>query len=116
MLTVIIIMSVGMIAGYILRKHKKLYQGLDKTVSYVIYLLLFLLGITVGQNETIIRNFHLIGLKALLITVASVLGSIILAAVVFHFFFRHDHIEVEAEDDIQSVSEFSAKKLQGEDA
>ncbi|MBF9014453.1 MULTISPECIES: LysO family transporter [unclassified Oceanispirochaeta] len=116
MLTVIIIMSVGMIAGFILRKYKKLYQGLDKTVSYVIYLLLFLLGITVGQNETIIRNFHLIGLKALLITVASVGGSILLAAVVFHFFFRHDHIELGTEDDVHDGAEVSAKKLQGEDA
>lgn len=99
MLTVIIIMSVGMLAGFILRKYKKLYTGLDKTVSYVIYLLLFLLGITVGQNETIIRNFHIIGLKALLITIASVAGSIILAAIVFHFFFRHEHKELQRDEE-----------------
>ncbi len=93
MLTVIIIMTLGMAAGYLLRKHKKLYRGLDKTVSYVIYLLLFLLGITVGRNDTIVRSFHIIGLKALAITSASVAGSLILGALVFHLFFRHDHVD-----------------------
>ncbi|MDC7234917.1 MAG: LysO family transporter [Spirochaetales bacterium] len=108
MLTVILIMTAGMIAGYLLRKYKKLSKGLDKTVSYVIYLLLFLLGITVGQNETIIRNFHLIGLKAFLITCASVAGSLVLAALVFHFFFRHDHVD--------DTADKGAGVLQGEDA
>lgn len=82
-----------MAGGFIFRKYKRLSGGLDKAVSYAIYLLLFLLGITVGQNKTIIQNFHLIGLKALLITLASIAGSIVLSALVFHFFFRHDHVE-----------------------
>jgi uncharacterized membrane protein YbjE (DUF340 family) len=84
-------MILGMAAGYMLRKFKKLYNRLDKTVSYIIYLLLFLLGLSVGQNRMIINSFHIIGLKALLISAASVAGSILLAALVFHFFFKHDH-------------------------
>lgn len=124
MLTVIIIMSAGMVAGFLLRQYKKLYRGLDKTVSYVIYLLLFLLGLTVGQNETIINNFHLIGVKALLITLASVAGSVSLAALVFHFFFRHEHIdegstqgEPSAPDksDIENSPVLSPERIQGED-
>ncbi|MDA3958699.1 LysO family transporter [Oceanispirochaeta sp.] len=93
MLTVIIIMTLGMAAGFILRKFKRLYNRLDKTVSSVIYLLLFLLGVSVGQNKTIINNFHLIGLKALIITSASVFGSLVLAALVFRFFFKQEQRE-----------------------
>jgi uncharacterized membrane protein YbjE (DUF340 family) len=84
-------MTSGMIAGFILRKYKGLFKKLDKLISYVIYMLLFLLGLTVGQNDIIIKSFHFIGLKALLITIASVAGSLILSVLVFHIFFKHEH-------------------------
>jgi uncharacterized membrane protein YbjE (DUF340 family) len=93
MLTVILIMTAGMIAGFLLRRRKELYKRLDQTVSIVIYLLLFLLGLTVGQNRTIVENFHLIGVKALLITLAAVAGSVILAAVAYRFLFQKEHKE-----------------------
>ena len=93
MLTVILIMSAGMAAGYLLRKRKVLYKRLDQTVSIVIYLLLFLLGLTVGQNRTIVENFHLIGAEALFVTLASVAGSVILAAAVYRMLFQKEHRE-----------------------
>ena len=93
MLTVILIMSAGMAAGYFLRKRKVLYKRLDQTVSVVIYLLLFLLGLTVGQNRAIVENFPLIGMKALIITMASIAGSIILAVIVYRLLFQKEHRE-----------------------
>ncbi|MDC7242060.1 MAG: LysO family transporter [Spirochaetales bacterium] len=116
MLTVIIIMTAGMAAGYLLRNYRNLFRGLDRTVSYVIYILLFLLGITVGRNETIVRNFHLIGLKALIITAASVAGSLVLAALVYHFFFRHDHIDESGSTADRSPGASSDQGLQGDEA
>ncbi len=89
-------MSSGMIAGYLLRKFRKLHAALEKPVGYVIYLLLFLLGLSVGQNEVIVRSFHLIGLKALFITVASVIGSLVLTAFVYKFFFKTEQSGVSA--------------------
>lgn len=93
MLTVILIMTAGMVAGFLLRRRKGLYKRLDQTVSIVIYLLLFLLGLTVGQNRTIVENFHLIGVKALLITLAAVAGSVVLAAIAYRFLFQKEHKE-----------------------
>ena len=86
-------MSAGMVAGFLLRKRKELYKKLDKTVSIVIYLLLFLLGLTVGQNRAIVENFHLIGVRALIITLASVAGSVILAAAAYRVLFQKEHKE-----------------------
>jgi len=83
-------MSFGMVAGFVLRRFRSLHSRLEKTVRYVIYLLLFLLGLSVGQNETIVRSFHLIGLKALIITAASVLGSLLLSVLVYKLFFLQE--------------------------
>jgi len=83
-----------MVAGYLLRKYETLHSRLAKTVSYVIYLLLFLLGLSVGQNETIVRSFHLIGIKALIITAASVAGSLLLSVLVYKIFFSTDQLKV----------------------
>ena len=77
MFTIIGIMLTGMLVGYLLRSKRLLW--IHKVITLLIWLLLFLLGIDVGGNETIIRNLHAIGLEALAITFAAVAG-IVLAA------------------------------------
>jgi len=52
-----------------------------------IYLLLFLLGISIGTNREIIRNFPSIGLKALILTVAGVLGSCLASLLIYRVYF-----------------------------
>ena len=44
-----------------------------------IWILLFLLGIDVGGNESIIIGLHTLGLEAIIITVAAVAGSTLCA-------------------------------------
>lgn len=68
MFTIIGIMLTGMLVGYLLRSKRLLW--IHKVITLLIWLLLFLLGIDVGGNETIIRNLHAIGLEALAITFA----------------------------------------------
>lgn len=41
----------------------------------LIWTLLFLLGIDVGSNESIIKGLHTLGIEAFLITLAGVVGS-----------------------------------------
>ena len=65
MFTIIGIMLTGMLVGYLLRSKRLLW--IHKVITLLIWLLLFLLGIDVGGNETIIRNLHAIGLEALAI-------------------------------------------------
>lgn len=61
MFTIIGIMLTGMLVGYLLRSKRLLW--IHKVITLLIWLLLFLLGIDVGGNETIIRNLHAIGLE-----------------------------------------------------
>ncbi len=88
MTTVLIIMSIGIAVGFLISKRENLIKINDKLVRWAIYLLLFLLGIGVGTNKDIINNIHTIGLQAILITIAALLGSLICAYIVYRLFFK----------------------------
>lgn len=77
MFTVIGVMFIGIGIGYLLR-HQSL-PWIQKGITLLIWLLLFLLGIEVGQNEQVIRSLPTLGLEALIIAIACVLGSCICA-------------------------------------
>ncbi len=75
MFTIIGIMFTGMLTGYLLRNQK--LSWIHKIITLLIWVLLFLLGIEVGRNDSIIQGLHTIGLEAAVITVAAVIGSIL---------------------------------------
>lgn len=73
MFNVIGIMFVGISLGYLMRRQN--LPWINKAITILIWLLLFLLGIEVGQNEQIIRSLPTLGLEALGIAIVCVLGS-----------------------------------------
>ena len=77
MFTVIGIMFVGIALGYLLRKQS--LSWINRAIMTLIWLLLFLLGIEVGQNEQIIRSLPTFGLEAFTIAIVCVLGSCLAA-------------------------------------
>ena len=77
MFTIIGIMLTGMLTGYLLRSKK--LSWIHKVITLLIWLLLFLLGIDVGGNETIIKGLHTIGLEDIIITLGAVAGSVLSA-------------------------------------
>ncbi|WP_217930790.1 LysO family transporter [Bacteroides caecimuris] len=77
MFIIIGIMLTGMLLGYLLRS--KRLSWIHKIITLFIWILLFLLGIDVGDNESIIKGLHTLGLEAVIITVAAVIGSILCA-------------------------------------
>lgn len=81
MFTVILFMAGGICIGYLLRE--KPLNIINKTIIILIWLLLFLLGIEVGSNPQIIGNLATLGLDALIITLACVLGSCITASILW---------------------------------
>lgn len=87
MVTVLLLMTFGFILGYILRNKTKFIQFSNRATTLIIYMLLFLLGIGVGLNKTIVSNIANIGLQAILITFGAVLGSLIFAYVTYKLFF-----------------------------
>ena len=70
-------MILGTVVGYIFRSNK--LGNISKIITFIIWVLLFLLGVEVGTNPDIIAGLGTIGVEALIITVAAVLGSALVA-------------------------------------
>ncbi|WP_299522126.1 LysO family transporter [uncultured Lutibacter sp.] len=87
MIPVLLLMTIGLILGYVLRNKTKFILFSNKATTLIIYMLLFLLGIGVGLNKTIISNIANIGFQAILITFGAILGSLILAYITYKLFF-----------------------------
>lgn len=87
MFTVIGIMFAGIAAGYLLLKIE-LLQKIGKPISYTIFLLLFLLGISVGTNKEIVDNLATLGGQAFLLALAATAGSVLAAWGVYNLFFK----------------------------
>ena len=88
MLVVVAIMTVGIAFGYFLRHKTMLIKINNKLIIWAIYLLLFVLGVSIGTNETIMKSLPTLGLKALAITLGGVVGSILLAWFTYTKFFK----------------------------
>jgi len=88
MLTVIIIMTAGMVLGFILREKEKLIKLTEPVITVSIFALLFLLGVSVGTNELILNNLDTIGVRAAVLTVGAVFGSVVAAFFTYKLFFK----------------------------
>lgn len=88
MFIVILFIFLGILSGYLLRKKaftgdnakmEEVAKWQGRIVTWLIWLLLFLLGIEVGSNERIISALPTLGVEALVLSVAATLGSCLLA-------------------------------------
>lgn len=83
MFKVLALMILGIGVGYLFRKRNLSF--ISRLITLLIWILLFVLGLEVGSNPQIVSNLGKLGLDALIITVGSLLGSIILAALLWKF-------------------------------
>ena len=90
MIAILLILSAGILVGLLIVKYPKLHLLNNQLLNMAIYLLLFLLGISVGTNQQVIQNLDKIGLEAILIAVASITGSVLASFLVFKLIFKQD--------------------------
>ncbi len=76
-------MALGIMAGYLLRK--KRLGNLDGTMTVLIWLLLFLLGVQAGSDERIVRWLASLGAEALIISIGGVIGSSLFAMLLWRW-------------------------------
>ncbi len=84
--TVLFFLVGGTVLGMVLRRQKWILETADKATHWAIYLLLFLLGLSVGANETVMQSLGTLGWQAFLLSSGAVLGSAIAALVVYRWF------------------------------
>ena len=87
MFKVVLIALLGVGVGYMLRRLRWL-RHVNVTITLTICLMLFVLGVSVGANEVIVRGAWQLGGTALLISVAAILGSAAAGWLVWHFALR----------------------------
>lgn len=87
MFTIIGTMFTGVALGYIFR-NMSFIKNTEKTISYTIILLLFVMGVSIGSNEKIIENLGTFGWQAAIIAISATCGSILAAWIVLTMFFK----------------------------
>ncbi len=90
MIVILVVLLAGILVGLLVLGKPKLHQVNNRLLNWAIYLLLFLLGISVGTNEEVIRNLGKIGYEAISIAVASIAGSVLLSGLLFKLIFRQN--------------------------
>jgi uncharacterized transporter YbjL len=88
MLLVIGFLFIGILVGFGLRKVKHKTTLPDKLINLSVYLLLFILGLKAGSDKTIVTQLHSLGLTALLISLFTLAGSILVSWLFYHLFFK----------------------------
>ncbi len=112
MFIVIGFMFAGILLGYLLRKMPML-QKISTPISWTIYLLLFLMGISVGTNEEVLRNLASLGGTALLLSLSGTLGSVLMAWLVWKKVFLQPSREEEGKQTKQSEEPQEKVRLAG---
>lgn len=82
-------MTAGIVFGYLIQSRERLVMLFNKSTLGVIFLLLFFMGVSVGGNNEVMSNLDTIGLRGLQLAVATILGSVILAWVVYKFVLKN---------------------------
>lgn len=70
-------MMAGIAGGYLLRRQARLLKAVEMATAGLVYVLLFLLGVSVGGNEAILGALDELGLQALLLSFGGIGGSIL---------------------------------------
>lgn len=86
MFVVLAFMLAGIIVGFLFRRWK--IRAIHTIILTLIWLLLFLLGLEVGANETVVSQFAKLGFQAFIIATAGTLGSVMAAKLLWGKFPR----------------------------
>lgn len=87
MFSIILLMAAGILIGHLLRRMRLLRQ-IEKSTSLTVFILLFVLGLSIGSNHLIIDNLGRFGWQAAVLATAGTAGSILAASIVVRIFFR----------------------------
>lgn len=114
MFIVILFIFLGILSGVFCRKLSTgacfsltdvVAQWQGRIVTWLIWLLLFLLGIEVGSNEMIVRSLPTLGVEALLLSSAATLGCCVLAWALWRVSKDHTAQENAKKETLETLTE-----------
>ena len=84
---VLLFLAAGVFAGYLLRFKKNVMATAGTATTWSLYLLIFLLGISVGTNDAVVRALGRLGMQALVLSAGGIAGSVLVGCLVSRMFF-----------------------------
>lgn len=87
MIEILLLIFGGMVFGYLVQSKKQIIRVTERLIIWSIFLLLFLMGLSIGRDPLIVGSLPSLGLNALLISIAGTVGSLSLALLLWKFFF-----------------------------
>lgn len=85
---ILLVLAAGIVAGYFLRSRTAVRSTASTVTTGSLYLLIFLLGLSVGANETVVRALGRLGMQALILSAGAVAGSVLVSWLVSRLFFN----------------------------
>lgn len=85
MVAEIVCISLGAPVGFLIRNQPLLIKIVDYSLIMSVRILLFLLGLSLGSNSTIIQQLDKLGIQAIIITFFCISGSLIAAKLLSRF-------------------------------
>ncbi len=79
---VLLFLATGLLVGYLLQSRRKLLEALSVATTWSLFLLIFLLGISVGANEAVLKSLGRLGAQALILSAGGIVGSVAVACLV----------------------------------
>lgn len=75
---ILLILAISVVAGRLLRRFDciRVFSG---ATGWTVFALLFVFGITIGMDRNLVSHFVSLGMQALLVAVAGVVGSVLCA-------------------------------------
>lgn len=89
MFIIIGIMFAGMLLGFLLLQNND-YRGYTRSLLFLFGYCFFMLGIDVGSNQGDYQRIHTIGLEAVILTLAAVLGSVTAAWTLWYMVYKRN--------------------------
>lgn len=62
------LLGLGISVGYLCR-HVPAFKGLEHSISYTIFAMLFIFGITIGANQSLLNNIGEFGIQAAILAI-----------------------------------------------
>ncbi len=81
----------GVFVGFLFRRKENLLLIATKTTTLAVIVLIFFLGVSVGDNRAVMSMLGTLGWQALVFSFGSIFGSILLSGAVYLLFFRGIH-------------------------
>ncbi|HSM58994.1 MAG TPA: LysO family transporter [Candidatus Sulfomarinibacteraceae bacterium] len=87
-MTLLVALVAGALIGLSLRGRQRAIKAIDTATGATIFVLLFLLGLSVGGNDTVMQALRQLGWQALVLSLGSVAGSVGLSVILYRRLFQ----------------------------